>query len=110
MSAKEWLNHLNTVKFLEQQHHRLECGFYNLEEKYGHSIQFTKRNGCWYLQDSHAEKPIRCTPSQFVKYLANVDNSKLTINHQGMLEEYRQHYNLTGGVDINFNHYEPLRT
>nr|WP_318384259.1 hypothetical protein [uncultured Enterobacter sp.] len=109
-SANDWVKDLDALKLLERHQNSLACNFRSHKEIYGHAIEFNKINGNWYLQDSHAVKPVLCTPSQFVKYLAKADNSRLAINNQGHLEEYRQHHNLTGSAVISFHIYQPQRT
>ena len=99
-SISQWRNHLSEVEKLEKQQDSICCSFYPTLET-GHAICFTKKNNEWYLQDSNCDKPMKCRPGDFIRYILGDIHSVLNSYN------YKNYYSLTPKGLMFFHHYEP---
>ncbi|KNC08825.1 hypothetical protein AC791_09015 [Klebsiella sp. RIT-PI-d] len=105
----DWNKDLTKIKKLEQQQDSLICVLESELEDYGHAICFTKKNNEWYLQDSNLRKPIKCQPSQFIRFINNKETNPL-IRERLDSCDYKQDNKLSKDSILAFYHYEPQRS
>ena len=100
-----WQKYLDQVEKLEKEQDSIRCSFYP-KRNAGHAICFTKKNDRWFLQDSNVATPMRCRPSDFIRYICD---DKIDPTTQRVLDscDYKKSYSLTPKGELNFHHFEP---